>query len=454
MSPVTHGPLFDLRRSEGGQVPALRLVQSPNSVRILALVLLGLLLAGILGLIVTPWQQSVVGHGRVVAFGATDRQQKLEAPVDGRVSRVLVIEGQRVARDEVVVELADVDAQFLVRLEGEQSLVRMRRDAAEGRASQVRERVAALVQAREMALAAADARVQMARDRVAQNDQALVAADAAVAAAELNLPRVKDLAAQGIRSTRDAELAELDLKRARADADRLRASGEAARAEVESLLADRRRIEQDTSAGLSDARAAEQSARAELASASAEVLRMETRLARQQTQAVTLFRDARVFRVLVQEGQLVKQGDPLLELVPDTSSRAVEMWIDGNDAPLVSIGRDVRLQFEGWPALQFVGWPQAARGTFAGKVTTIDSHDDGSGRFRMLVTPGVEEPWPTSDVLRQGVRANGWVLLEQVPLGWELWRRLNAFPPTVTKPSSAYGAPSSPKPVESKEKTK
>jgi len=29
------------------------------------------------------------------------------------------------------------------------------------------------------------------------------------------------------------------------------------------------------------------------------------------------------------------------------------------------------------------------------------------------------------------VRANGWVLLNQVTLGFELWRKLNGFPPSV-----------------------
>jgi hypothetical protein len=39
--------------------------------------------------------------------------------------------------------------------------------------------------------------------------------------------------------------------------------------------------------------------------------------------------------------------------------------------------------------------------------------------------------WPEERFLRQGVRANGWVLLEQVPLWFEVWRKLNGFPPTV-----------------------
>ena len=55
--------------------------------------------------------------------------------------------------------------------------------------------------------------------------------------------------------------------------------------------------------------------------------------------------------------------------------------------------------------------------------------------FRVVVSPDVandrESNWPDGRYLRQGVRANGWVLLRQVPLGYEIWRQLNGFPPVV-----------------------
>ena len=92
----------------------------------------------------------------------------------------------------------------------------------------------------------------------------------------------------------------------------------------------------------------------------------------------------------------------------------------------------VRLQFEGWPALQFSGWPAVAVGTFGGKVVALDPADD-KGKFRILVTPeskyGSDEDWPAGALLRQGVAAKGWVMLREVSLGWEVWRRLNGFPP-------------------------
>ena len=93
------------------------------------------------------------------------------------------------------------------------------------------------------------------------------------------------------------------------------------------------------------------------------------------------------------------------------------------------------MQFEGYPAIQWVGWPSAAVGTFGGLVEFVDQSDDGKGNFRILVRrdPLEEQinPWPRGHALRQGLRANGWVLLNRVTLGWELWRRLNGFPPVV-----------------------
>jgi hypothetical protein len=68
-------------------------------------------------------------------------------------------------------------------------------------------------------------------------------------------------------------------------------------------------------------------------------------------------------------------------------------------------------------------------GTFGGRIALIDAADDGQGRFRVVVTPGTDAPWPDGRFLRQGVRAYGWILLQQVGFGYELWRRFNGFPP-------------------------
>ncbi len=172
----------------------------------------------------------------------------------------------------------------------------------------------------------------------------------------------------------------------------------------------------------------------EEASAAASLAKVEVKFSRQQRQLVTAERDGIVLSVLHGGGSVfVKTGDQLAVFVPDHLKPAVEIFVDGNDLPLVQPGRQVRLQFEGWPAVQFSGWPSVAVGTFPGKVFSVDPSVNKLGKFRVLISPDDEsqEKWPDNIYLRQGTRVVGWILLDSVKLGYELWRVFNGFPPTV-----------------------
>jgi multidrug resistance efflux pump len=412
---------------------ALSLVQPPRLSRVLARVLGAAVLVTAVALVAAPWQQSASGSGRVVAFSPAERQQQVEAPIEGRVTRWHVQEGSLVRQGQLLAELTDNDPELLRRLEDERTAVAQRVEAARARVQALEARILQLTGSRTQALSAADARVDMARDRVQAAEQALTAAEASLATAQLQHSRQQALLAQGLTSARTAEVAELEQVRARTEVDRARASLSAARSELRALAGDSGRVGNDVAASVADARASRAAAEAEVASGSAELARMDVRLARQRTQAVHAPMDGTVLRLTGGlGGEMVKGGDPLLVLVPTTEARAVELWVDGNDVPLLGEGRPVRLQFEGWPAVQFTGWPSVAVGTFGGRVALVDSTDDGKGKFRVLVTPDAGDvPWPSGRYLRQGVRVNGWVLLEQVRLGYELWRRFNGFPPVV-----------------------
>ncbi|MGV3720399.1 MAG: HlyD family efflux transporter periplasmic adaptor subunit, partial [Actinomycetota bacterium] len=202
------------------------------------------------------------------------------------------------------------------------------------------------------------------------------------------------------------------------------------------------KIEGDTAASVSSIQASVASARETIASITSDILKLEvelqnTRLRRQQ-QWVRAPRNGRVVRLMkAGAGETVKAGDVMAVLAPDTPERAVELYLSDNDAPLVEVGRPVRLQFAGWPALQFTGWPSVAVGTFAGKVAVVDAIDDGTSRYRIIVTPddagGQDDRWPDARYLRPGGEATGWVMLDTVSLGFEMWRQFNAFPPTVER---------------------
>ena len=134
-------------------------------------------------------------------------------------------------------------------------------------------------------------------------------------------------------------------------------------------------------------------------------------------------------------GETVKEGDAICTIMPEVSDMAVEMYVKAMDVPLISKGRNVRIQFDGWPALQFSGWPSVSVGTFGGEVKVIDYVNSKPGEFRILVVPdSKDESWPTQ--LRNGSGTKGWVMLDSVPIWYELWRQLNGFPPSL------YAAPS------------
>jgi len=176
------------------------------------------------------------------------------------------------------------------------------------------------------------------------------------------------------------------------------------------------------------------------------LLDQERKVAAQRTQDVVAPRNGYVMNLaVVDNSSIVKPGDQLCRIVPRTEKIAVQMWVSGNDAPLIAPGRKVRLQFEGWPAVQFSGWPSVAVGTFGGEVAFVDPTDNGLGRFRVVIVPDEQDtPWPEQPYLRQGVRANGWALLDQVPLWYEAWRRMNGFPPAL-KSKQAAETPKTPK---------
>ncbi|WP_375206978.1 HlyD family secretion protein [Hyphococcus sp.] len=190
--------------------------------------------------------------------------------------------------------------------------------------------------------------------------------------------------------------------------------------------------------GLSSRREFEQaqirveSLRTQVADAEAQLNRIDVNISRQSMQIVRAPRDGVIIRMQAGDtATFVNAGDVIATFVPENVERAVELFIDGRDVALVRPGSKVRLQFEGWPVVQFSGWPSVAVGTFGGVVAAIDPSADASGRFRVLIIEDETDPnpWPDERYIRFGAGARGWVLLERVSVGYELWRQLNNFPP-------------------------
>ncbi len=169
-------------------------------------------------------------------------------------------------------------------------------------------------------------------------------------------------------------------------------------------------------------------------SAASELAQSEIKVSRQENQIVYAPKDGIILKVLAGDSAtLVKSGDKIATFAPILNDPVVELYVDGNDIPLITNGRKVRLQFEGWPIVQFSGWPSTAIGTFAGEVYSVDSSISENGKFRILIRKPDAEKWPDHRFLRHGAKSYGWVLLNEVSLGYEIWRQINSFPPSFDK---------------------
>lgn len=380
-----------------------------------------------------PWQQNVTALGKVTAFSPAERVQTIDAPVSGKISKWYVQEGSVVKEGDLLVEMSDVDPLFKDRLETQRDNLESKLIAKQEELKAYQLQQQNLITSRDAKISAAQYKWDVANQKVLSATEAISAAKATADAAEFQNQRMQRLLVDGLVSKRDVEIAHRDLIVANRTLISAQAQQSSAKAEAQSAKAEIMQIRADTKASLDSSAAIINKIKGELADSQNSLTNSEINLSRQNMQKVTAPRAGTIFRLPVNsQSQMISQGQPLLVILPDTQERAVELWVDGRDAPLITTGSVVRLEFEGWPAIQVPGWAKVGIGTFSGKVSFVDPTDNGTGSFRVMVVPDADYPdWPSARFLRQGVSAKSWILLEDVTIGYEIWRLLNGFPARI-----------------------
>jgi membrane fusion protein, adhesin transport system len=376
-----------------------------------------------------PWRQNVNALGSVTAFSASERIQNIDAPVRGVISKWYVQEGSRVKKGDVLLEISDIDPLFKDRLTAQRDNQLTKLDAKRDELKAYEIQLQNLISSRDAKISAAQFKLDVAKQKIVSASESFSATQATLDTAEFQTNRLQRLYVDGLVSKRDVEVAERDFILAKRSLNSAQANLNSAKAEAQSASAEIAEITAATQASLDSSNALINKIKGELADSENSLTSSEINLSRQNMQKVIAPRSGVIHRLPTNsESQVISQGEQLLVIVPDTDSRAVELWVDGRDAPLVVNGSEVRLEFEGWPAIQVAGWPQVNIGTFKGKVSFVDPTDNGRGNFRVMVVPDEEDKWPSARFLRQGVSARAWILLQEVSIGYEIWRLVNGFP--------------------------
>ena len=414
---------------------SMRLLRKPSARRVLHRIIVGLV-AMCLGALLLPWQQSVHARGEVTALSPADRPQVVPTVIGGRIEEWFVAEGQYVTRGTPLVRVAEVkeaylDPATLTRYREQLDAKRTAVDAKRAKAVALEEQIGALEQGLRLSL-------EKGRNKVALYAAATDAAAADSAVAMDQLARRESLHRDGLASLNDLQSARLRVQQAVAKVVEKRQELAIADVELRSLRA-------EYADKLAKTRAERSATIAEVSEGVADASKLrnaaDNLAARTALYTVTAPQDGWVVQALrAGVGEQVKEGDAVVSIMPGNPRQAVALYVQATDVPLVTVGDHVRLQFDGWPALQFSGWPAIAVGTFAGEIAVVDQVAQPDGTYRVLVRADpADSPWPPQ--LRQGSGALGWAMLDEVRLGYELWRRLNGFPPSLRQaPGTTAGS--------------
>ena len=359
-----------------------------------------------------PWQQNIRGRGVVTALDPAHRPQTIETAIPGRINRWHIREGQYVAKGDTILSLSEIkdsyfDPRLLLRLEQQISAKEGSLKSKQLKAGSLKQQVEALRTEMKIKLVQAQAKLEAEKVKF-QN-------------AENQLQRNKNLFDAG--NIPLTKFQELEYKYKSSDADYNNAQIEMGRIEAE-YLDKINKVESDINNTLGEV----YDTKGTLAKLKTEFANMSIRS--EQYQVIAPQEGIIVKTLKAGIGETIKEGEPVCTIMPSTSDLAVAMFVKAMDVPLISKGRKVRIQFDGWPSLQFSGWPNVSVGTFGGTVEVIDFVNSQPGEFRILIVPDKEdEAWPQQ--LRMGSGTRGWVMLNSVPVWFEIWRQLNGFPATL-----------------------
>lgn len=418
-------------------------ITNPGAAEKLTYWLLGMLVFLLLFMFV-PWTQNIRAKGKTTTLTPEDRPQELQSRIDGRIEKWYVREGDTVKAGDTIVFISEIkdqywDPQLLDRTKEQLVAKESMGEAYQKKILSLEKQIQAERKNLDLKLSQAQNKVRIARQKIAIDSAEVEAAKVAYKIAEEQYKRAEKMySEQGIISLKDLE--DRRNKKQETAAKMVAAENKLANAQQELINAmiDLNAIEAEYFSKIFKIESDIQSANSELFKTDEEIAKLNNQYANYSIRSrywyITAPRDGQIVKIFKSGiGENVKADEPIATITALNPQLAVELYINPVDVPLMKINKKVRVIFDGWPTIVFSGWPGVSYGTFGGRVAAIDSDISPNGKYRILVKPDPDEhPWPKE--IRVGAGAQGIALLNDVPVWYEIWRRINGFPPDFYQP--------------------
>ena len=429
--------LEKIEKETGNKYSAFDKIYSVDSERRIKNIFIGLLCGGLIILFI-PWTQNINTTGIVTTQFQEQRPQQINSIIPGKIVKWWVKEGDFVQKGDTIVELADtkddyLDPRLIERTEDQVNAKKQKVDFYLSKIENAKSQITAIEEGYRLKELSIKNKIQQLERKILIDSAELTAAkiDLEIGTSQIN--RANKLLADGIISLTDFEKRTQTFNKAKASFQEKQQKYLNAKQDIQITKIELNGFKQEYADKIFKLKGEIDNANSDRSSVIAEVAKNENQLSNYK------IRGSQKWLIAPQTGQIikakkaginemVKEGEMIVEIVPKAFLYAVELFVKPMDLALLNIGQDVRLQFDGYPAIVFSGWPNSSYGTFAGKISAIESNRNENGKFRVLIIPETSEKnWPSN--LKIGTGAQGFALLKDVPIWYEFWRQLNGFPP-------------------------
>ncbi|WP_281988727.1 HlyD family secretion protein [Aquimarina aggregata] len=390
-----------------------------------------------------PWTQNISGNGYLTTLKPDQRPQTIQSPIPGKIEKWYVKEGDFVSKGDTILFVSEIKNEYfdpnLVARTGQQIKAKsMSVTSYEGKVKALENQAAALVNERSLKLKQAKNKLLQSKLKVQSDSINFEAAKTNITIAERQYNRVVQLEKEGLKALTDVEEKRLKLQETQAKLISQENKLLASKNEIINAQVEINRIRAEYTDKISKSQSDRFTAQSNQFDAEAQVTKLENQYTNYEMRNDLYYIKApqsgyinKALRSGV--GETFKEGDKLVSIMPSVYDLAVETYVKPLDLPLVHIGEKIRIQFDGWPAIIFSGWPNVSYGTYGGKVVAIETFISDNGKYRILIAPDPDDhEWPKIQI---GSGANTMALLEDVPIWFELWRKLNGFPPNYYQPN-------------------
>lgn len=383
-----------------------------------------------------PWTQTIDTNGKVTTLNPENRPQTINSIISGRIEKWYVREGQHVNKNDTIAFISEIKEDYLdpLLVKRTENQIKNKENSIESyeqKINSINTQVDAINTSLQLKTQQARNKLIQVRTKISADSAEMIASANNYKVAEDQFKRFEELFTKGIISKTDLEnrkvkVQETQSKKIAAENKWISIKNEYINAEIElsSIL-------QEYNEKIMKAESDKFSALSMMYDAEANLTKLQNQVSNYSIRNGYYFilapQDGYITKTFTQGiGEIIKDGSPLCSIVPSQAENAVELYINPMDLPLIAVGQQLQLTFDGWPAFTFTGWPGASFGTYSAKIIAVDKAISDNGKFRILAVKQ-NDKWP--DAIQIGSGVTGFALLNNVPVVYELWRKANGFPP-------------------------